>query len=216
MRKLEYLTYGLIVISFAMAVVFYPVLPHMIASHWDIHDVPDRFIPKASGLFIIPIVSLIFVFIFRFLPNLDPHQENIKKMRMYYDEFLLVLTAFFFYIHFVMIIWNAGIRFHILQLVAPAFGLLVFYFGNIMGVTKRNHMIGVATPWAIYDEKLWKKTHVFAGQVFKTAGILTCFGFLFSSLALYFIVTPLILAVIYTYIYSYTEYKNMLAASKKR
>ncbi len=214
MRRLEQLTYAIIGMSFLMAIMFYPFLPEMIASHWDQFDNPDRFVSKMSGLFVIPIASLLFVFVFRNIPNLDPHEESIKKLRIYYDEFLFVLTAFFFYIHFVMIIWNSGIRFHILQLITPAFGLLIFYFGTLLAITKRNHIIGIATPWSIHDEKNWKKTHMFAGTVFKTAGILTGVGFLFPSLSLYFIIVPLIMAIVYTYIYSYSEYKEGRATSK--
>lgn len=216
MRKLQQLTHVLIFTGFIMGIIFYPFLPNQIASHWNIYDVPDLYIPKWLGLFGIPLASSIFVIVFREIPKIDPYEENIKQFRVYYDEFLFVLTAFFFYIHFVMIIWNSGIRFHMLQLVAPAFGLLLYYMGNLMMVTKRNYIIGITTPWSMHDEKLWKKTHIFAGRVFKTAGILTCLGFIFYPFALYFILAPLILSILYTYIYSYTEYQEIHAHTRKK
>lgn len=216
MRKIEQLTHIIIIAGFIMGVIFYPYLPEKIASHWDIYDNPDLYISKWLGVFGIPLASAIFVVLFREIPKLDPYEDNIKQFRTYYDEFLLVLTSFFFYIHFVMIIWNSGIRFYILQLIAPAFGLVLFYLGNMMAVTKRNFVIGITTPWSMHDDKLWKKTHIFAGMVFKTAGVLTCLGFVFYPFALYFILAPLILAVLYTYVYSYTEYKAHNAHVKRK
>lgn len=215
MRKLEQLTYLLILVSFALGILLYPVLPQQIASHWDIFDNPDMYLPKWLGVFGIPLASCIFVVLFKEVPKLDPYEDNIKSMQKYYDEFLLFLTGFFFYIHFVMLIWNSGIRFYMLQFIAPGFGLFLFYIGKLLTVTKRNFVIGITTPWSMHDEKVWKKTHIFAGRVFKTAGLLTCLGFIFYPFALYFILAPLILSVIYTYIYSYTEYRAIHAHAKK-
>ena len=216
MRRFERLTYILIFISVAMGIFFFPFLPERIASHWDMYDNPDMYISKWLGLFAIPLACSIFVILFREIPKLDPYEENVKEFQPFYDELLFVLTFFFFYIHFVMIIWNSGLRFYMLQFIAPAYGLLLFYIGNVLSKTKRNFIIGIATPWSMHDEKIWKKTHIFAGTVFKTAGILACFGFVFYQFALYFILAPLILSIIYTYIYSYTEYQAFHVHTKKR
>lgn len=205
----------IIVFEFILSIVIYPYLPLFIASHWAPNDIPDRFVPRGIGIFTIPIASLIFFYLFRVLPEFDPYSENIKFFRKYYDQFLLVLTVYFFYIHFVTLIWNSGIRFQLLQILAPAFGVLLFYLGDLMGQTKRNYLIGIANPWSLYSETIWKKTHVFASTLFKIAGIFTCFGLIFHSIALYFILAPLILSVLYVYIYSYHVYSMQHEHRKK-
>lgn len=104
MRRLEQLTYVLIAGGFVLSIIFYPFLPPMIASHWDMYDTPDKFISKGIGLFAIPVVTLIFWFLFREVPKLDPNEENVKHFKPYYDEFLFVFSAFFYYFHFATII----------------------------------------------------------------------------------------------------------------
>lgn len=208
----------IIIFSFFLSILLYPYLPEYLATHWKPDDTPDRFVHRSLATFAVPFSLVIFYYLFKLLPNLDPYSENIKSFQKYYDRFLLVLIGYFFYIHFVVIIWNGGIRFSILQFIAPAFGMLLYHMGKVIDKTKRNYLIGIANPWSMHDEKLWKKTHTFAATIFRTAGIFTCFGFLFHNQALYFILAPLLFAIIYTYLYSYHEFKLLYhsAVNRKR
>ncbi len=215
MSKYERYSVMFIVFAFVLSIILYPYTPILMATHWTAADIPDRFLPRSVGVFAIPLILLLFYYLFRFLPALDPYSDNIKLFKKHYEKFLLVLIIYFFYIHFITIIWNSGIRFHILQLIAPAFGLLLYYLGVTIAETNRNYLIGIANPWSLHSEELWKKTHIFAAKIFKTAGIFTCFGFIFYDQAMYFILTPLIFAVVYSYIYSYQEFTLVEKPPKK-
>jgi uncharacterized membrane protein len=53
--------------------------------------------------------------------------------------------------------------------------------GNVMGKVRRNFYVGVRTPWALANERVWNATHRFAAKTFVAAGViglaLTLLGF---------------------------------------
>ena len=117
------------------------------------------------------------------IPKIDPLKENIAKFRPYFDLFILLLFGFLFYLYLLTIAWNLGYRFNIIQLMAPAFGLLIYYAGVLIENSKQNWFIGIRTPWTLSSEKVWNKTNRQAGKLFKAAGVL-------SLLVLYFLNMP--------------------------
>jgi uncharacterized membrane protein len=49
--------------------------------------------------------------------------------------------------------------------------LLFAFMGNLMGKVQRNFYIGVRTPWALADERVWNATHRLAAKTFVIGGI---------------------------------------------
>lgn len=186
----------LIITAAGISLLFYPFVPLWMASHWDPSDNPDRYIPRGVGLFVLPLVMSVLYFIFQWVPNQSSYKKDIEHVLLYYDEFLFVIISFLFYIHFVMIIWNSGVRFSLGQLVAPAFGAVLFYLGHMVQHTKP------AT------DTLWKKSHVFIGQLFQIAGAVSCLGFVSGSAWFYFTVYPFIFALIHAAVYLLSMYPS--------
>ena len=44
--------------------------------------------------------------------------------------------------------------------------------GNVMGKVRRNFYIGVRTPWALANERVWNATHRFAAKTFVLGGVI--------------------------------------------
>src|SRR5579863_6087836 len=58
---------------------------------------------------------------------------------------------------------------------------LFVLMGNVMGKVRRNFFIGVRTPWALANERVWNATHRLAAKTFVLGG-LTGLAFIASGL----------------------------------
>jgi len=208
MRKSEVIVLGVILLSFIIGIYFYPQMPEKIASHWNAQGQVDGYMSKFWGLFLMPLLSMILFLLFIAIPKIDPLKHNIEKFRKYYDGFVVLIIVYLFYVYLLTIFWNIGIRFSMVQPLAPAMGILFYYIGILTENAKRNWFIGIRTPWTLSSEKVWEKTHKIGGKLFKTAGAFAFIGVFFESYALFFILVPIILVAAYTIIYSYFEYQK--------
>jgi len=211
-KNIQTLIVGLIVVSFLIGAYLHPYMPEKMASHWDANSNVDSYMSRFWGLFLMPIISTILFLVFILIPKIDPLKENIEKFRGYFDVFILLLIGFLFYLYMLTLLWNLGYRFNIIQLLAPAFGLIIFYAGVMMENAKQNWFIGVRTPWTLTSENVWNKTNRLAGKLFKVAGVLAALGTVLPEYAILLILVPVILAAIYPVIYSYQEYQLEMKA----
>lgn len=207
-KNIQILISCFVLVSFLLGAYLYPIMPERMASHWDASGSVNGYMSKLWGLFLMPVISTVLFLAFLVIPRIDPLKENIAEFRAYYDLFILLLFGFLFYIYLLTIFWNLGYRFNIIQLMAPAIGLLIFYAGVMMENAKQNWFIGVRTPWTLSSERVWNKTNRLAGKLFKAAGILAMLGAVFPEQAILLILVPVILAGIYPIVYSYQEYRR--------
>ncbi len=209
MKKSIIMSSIIILIAFIISIYVYPQMPDKIASHWDHKGQVDGYISKSWGLFLMPVLSLVILALFIFIPKIDPLKKNLKKFRKYYDRFIVLFILFLFYIYLLTIFWNLNYKFNMTQMIIPAFGILFYYIGILTENAKQNWFIGIKTPWTLSNNKVWEKTHKVGGQLFKIAGLLTLIGILFPNYAIYFFLIPVLFAAIYSIIYSYFEYQKL-------
>jgi uncharacterized membrane protein len=207
-KNVQILILFLVLASFLLGAYLYPIMPERMASHWGADGNVNGYMPKVWALFLMPVMSAILFMAFLVVPRIDPLKENIANFRSYFDLFILLLFGFLFYLYMLSIAWNIGYRFNIIQLMAPAIGLLIYYAGVLTENAKQNWFIGVRTPWTLSNVRVWEKTNRLAGRLFKVAGILAALGASFPQHAILFILAPLILAAIYPIVYSYQEYQR--------
>jgi len=208
MNKTKITIFLIILLSFAIGFYFYPQIPERMASHWNAKGEADGYMPKFWGLFLMPLISLAMALLLLLIPRLDPLKENIEKFRKYFDGFIIFILLFLFYLNILVIIWNLGMRFNFIHKTAPAFSALFYYLGILVSNAKRNWFIGIRTPWTLSSETVWDKTHKIGGRLFKVSALIALIGILFGQYAIYFIILPVILTALYTFIYSYFEYKK--------
>ena len=214
-KNIQILIIGLILVSFLIGAYLYPYMPEMMASHWDANGSVDGYMPKLRGLFLLPVISAILFLVNMLIPKIDPLKGNIEKFRGHFDVFILLLFVFLFYVHMLTMLWNLSYRFNIIQLLAPAFGLIIYYAGIMMENAKQNWFIGVRTPWTLSSEVVWDKTNKLAGKLFKVAGVLAAMGLIFPKYAIFLILVPVILAAVYPIIYSYQKYQQEIKAGSR-
>jgi len=211
MRRSEIIILVLIVFAFAVGIYFYPQMPEKIVSHWNMQGEADGYLSKFWGVFLIPLILIGLAIIFYAIPRIDPLKANIEVFRKYYDGFVLLFFFFLISVYLEVILWNIGVRIDPVILITTGLGVLFFYLGILLENSRRNWFIGIRTPWTLSNEKVWEETHKIGGKLFKIAGIISFIGFLFKNYALFFVFIPIILIVIYTVIYSYIKYRNLMS-----
>ena len=169
---------------------------------------------KFWGLFLMPFISLGISALLLVIPKIDPLKANIEKFKRHYYGFIILLLIFLLYLYLLTILWNLALRFNMSQLLAPAFGILFYFCGVLIGKAKRNYFIGIRTPWTLSSEKIWDKTHFIGGRLFKAAGLVALLGVFFPSYAILFVLIPVILVSLFTIVYSYFAYQKERAAQQ--
>ena len=208
MKKTNIIIIIVILISFVIGIYFYSQFPDRIASHWNIKGEVDGYMSKCWGLFLMPIILLGLWLLFLLIPRIDSLKKNIEKFRKYFDVFIVLITLFLFYIYLLAIAWNTGMRFDMGRAMVPAMGILFYYIGVLLKHAKRNWFIGIRTPWTLSSDKVWEKTHEIAGKFFKIAGVIALLGIFFPQWVFLIVVAPVLLFVIYIFVYSYFLYQK--------
>ncbi len=201
----------IVVVSFVMGVVLYPYLPGQVASHWNIRGEVDGYMSKFWGAFLMPIISTVMAFLFVMLPKLDPLGKNIEKFRKYYENFILVIIGFLFYLYILTIVWNLGVKFDMVRLMTVALAGLVYYAGVLIEKAERNWFIGIRTPWTLSSDVVWKDTHKLGGKLFKISGGLALLGVIVPSFAFWLVIAPIVISALYLVVYSYMDFTRKRA-----
>jgi uncharacterized membrane protein len=198
----------IILLSFAAGIAIYPHMPEMMASHWDAAGNVNGYMSRFWGVFLMPFISIAVLVLLMVLPRIDPMRENIEKFRKYFDWFIVLISAFLFYIYLITLLWNSGYELDMTRYMVPAMAVLFFYVGVLVSNAKRNWTIGIRTPWTMSSEIVWEKTHKLGGALLKASAAVSLLGLLSHDYAFWFTIVPIIGVSIYLFFYSYLLYKK--------
>jgi uncharacterized membrane protein len=208
MRTATMISLAIVLVSFIIGAYLYPSMPAEMASHWNARGEVNGYMEKFWSLFLMPVISLGMLLLFLAVPKMDPLKSNVAKFRKYFDNFVIVIMAFMLYIYMLTILWNLGMAFDISIALSPAFAIIFYYSGVLMEKSKRNWFIGFRTPWTMSSDRVWDKTNKLGGKLFKACGVIALLGVLFPVYAILFAIIPVIVSGIYTFVYSYAEYRK--------
>ena len=185
-------------------------LPDQMASHWDINDQVNGYMPKTWGVFLMPLIALGMFLLFLVIPNIDPLKANIARFRETFNLFVALIVAFMLYIYALTLTWNLGYtNFKMSTSMLPAMGLLFIFVGFMLRKAKRNFFIGIRTPWTLSSDTVWDKTHQLGSILFMVSGVLALIGGIFGGMtAFWFLFVPLIGSTIFLLVYSYVLYQR--------
>jgi len=185
-------------------------LPEQMASHWNINDQVDGYMPRFWGVFMLPLISLGMFLLFLVIPNIDPLKVNIAQFRKAFNLFIMLITGFMLYLYALTLLWSLGYTtFGMSRAMLPALGLLFIFIGTMLRKAKRNFFIGIRTPWTLSSDKVWDETHRLGAILFMISGVLAFIGAFFggtTAFGLFF--APLMGSAIFLVIYSYILYKQ--------
>nr|MBC7245258.1 SdpI family protein [Chloroflexota bacterium] len=200
---------AIILLSFAVSIYLYPRMPEQMASHWNAQGQVDGYMPRFWGVFFLPLLLVAFALLLLVLPKIDPLRENIEQFLAQYERFVVLALGFFFYVHLFTLAANLGWEMPIMRVISPGMALLFYGAGVLVEHAKRNYFIGIRTPWTLANEEVWNRTHKVGGKWFKAAGLLALGGAIWPQWGLFFIMAPVLLAALYTAMYSYLEYQRV-------
>lgn len=209
MNKAKTISIIVILLAFATAWYFYPFMPAEVASHWNAQGQVNGYMDKFWGLFLMPILMVIFTILFFVIPNIDPEKKNIEKFWGEFDRFIIVFNVFMFYIYTLTIFWNLGYGINMTAAMMPALAILFWSCASLIGKAKRNYTIGIRVPWTLASDVVWDKTHKMGEKLFRLVALTTLLGAFFSDYAFWLLFVPLIASVIFLFIYSYLEYRKV-------
>ncbi|MBH0157232.1 SdpI family protein [Fictibacillus sp. 5RED26] len=206
-------SYLLIALSILIGVFAYPYLPDQMPMHWNIHGEVDGYWDKQYAAFFPPLLMIVLMALFIFMPRIDPKKENYKKFSSSYTIFITIMNVFFLLLQSMTISYGLGVNIDISLVVNLGIGLLFIVLGNYLPRIKHNYFIGVRTPWTLANEKTWRKTHQLSGKLFVVAGILlVAISFLpgiykFTGM-LVVVLSTVLIATIASYVF-FNRYKNL-------
>ena len=185
-------------------------LPDLMASHWNINDQVDGYIPKVWGVFMVPLITLGMFGLFLVLPSVDPLKANIAQFREAFNLFIVLMVGFMLYLYGLTLAWNLGYKdFKMSGAMLPAIGLLFIFIGFLLRQTKRNFFIGIRTPWTLSSDTVWDETHRVGAVLFMLSGALAFIGGFFGgTVAFWMLFTPLIGSTLFLLVYSYLLYQR--------
>ncbi len=185
-------------------------LPDQIASHWNIHDQVDGYLPKFWGVFMLPLVALGMFVLFLAIPSIDPLKANIAQFREAFNLFIVLIVGFMLYLYGLTLAWSLGYdNFKMSGALLPAIGLLFIFIGLMMRQAKRNFFIGIRTPWTLSSDTVWNETHRIGAVLFMISGALAFIGGFFGGMTAFWLMfAPLVGSTAFLLIYSYVLYRR--------
>jgi len=199
----------LITIAIAAGVLLWNQLPAQMASHWDINDQVNGYMPKFWGVFLMPLITSGMLILFLVVPGMDPLKANIAQFRESFNLFIVLIVTFMLYIHGLTLAWSLGFtNFKMSTAMLPFMGVLFIAIGFILKKAKRNFFIGIRTPWTLSSDSVWDKTHQLGSVLFMASGVLAVIGGFFGGMvAFWMMFIPLIGSSLLLVIYSYVLYR---------
>jgi len=200
---------ALVAASVAASALAYPEMPARMATHWNAAGEADGQMPRLLALAALPALSAGLLALFALVPRIDPLGENVAAFREQYDAFVVSVVGLLTYVHLLVLAWNAGFRFEMIQALAPVLGGVLYYAGVLMEHAEQNWFVGIRTPWTLSDEEVWRRTHDRAGPLFELAGLAAALGALVPSAAIFLIAVPAVAVGAYATAYSYVVHRRV-------
>jgi uncharacterized membrane protein len=169
----KYYLVGMLLVAAVLVatVVAYPHLPSSVATHWNMHNQPNGYSPKWALFLTGPGFMSGMMLLMYFLPWLSPKNFEVDSFRSSYLQIMLMLVTMVAYFSAVILWAGVGHPLNVGRAIVGGVCLLFALLGNLMGKIRRNFYIGVRTPWALANERVWNATHRFAAKTFVAGGL---------------------------------------------
>ena len=176
----------IIMVSLFASFLYYNLMPSLMTIHWDAYGNPNGYVTKEHGAFFIPIISAVLFVIFALVPKLDRNISESVQMQRRYNQFVTIFLLFLAYINIAVLSWNlAPLLFNLAQALVIGFAFLFYFMGLIVADVSKNYSFGIRVPPTLSDERVWSKTHKFAGSLFKSCAVVSILSLLIPQYAFF-------------------------------
>lgn len=146
----------------------------LVAVHFNVRGQPDGWEPAGKAFILMPGVAAATWGLGKLLLRIDPRSENLKRSAGAVSWVFLCVTLLLGALQG-LIVSSA------LSATAPGpgwgivlVGATLVGIGNVMGKLRHNYTVGVRTPWALADERIWERTQRLGGRSMVVGGLLLC------------------------------------------
>jgi uncharacterized membrane protein len=170
---IDLLSSGMLGASAIAAAAVYDRLPDPMPVHFDAHGVPNGWMPRAIGAFILPVIGAFTWGLVRFGARLLPPEWRGRLEQSPVAVVGLLVAGLLSTLQVLML--QAALR-PVPRLGGGVWLLLGGFFvifGLITPRVRRNPWIGVRTPWTLASDENWARTHRFAGYTMTAGGLLS-------------------------------------------
>ena len=199
----------LVGLTFGFSAAMYSKLPAEIPSHWDQHGQVNGYLPRATGVWMLPVMLLAMAILLPRLPAIDPRRANYEKFRPSYDLVVDAVITLIAVLHGAMLGAGAGWPVSMARLTPLMAGMMLVIIGNVMPRARPNWMFGIRTPWTLTNDRVWERTHRLGGLLFVLAGLLLVVSALFVPAAtVVLIIGGVAIAAVVPIVYSYFAWRQ--------
>jgi uncharacterized membrane protein len=148
----------------------FPRLPETLPTHWNLAGEADGWSPKMPGAFLLPLIATSVLVLLPVLRRADPRRGNLER----FGEFGLVLNLtvlFMALVHALSLAAAVGVAVDVTGVVLAGLGLFLVGLGNYLPRLRSNWWMGVRTPWTLSSDRVWQRTHRFAGRLMVACGV---------------------------------------------
>ncbi len=176
-----------------------------IAVHFGMQG-PDGIMPRDPGLMLMPGLALVLMLLFLWIvPAVMPKPVSPERPGIAYGATLLATFVLLATVQAVLVLMASGMALDPVRIVTIGVGLLLVVVGNYLPKTRHNYIMGIRTPWALADERVWDRTQRFAGPLFMLGGLATIVGAFFGPPQSHIgvLVVAALIPGVASYVYSY-------------
>ncbi|MGI8619404.1 MAG: SdpI family protein [Gemmatimonadaceae bacterium] len=198
-----------IAVAFLASAVVYQDLPDRMPTHWNMSGEVDGWTSQPWGAFLIPIMLLVGLAIFHLIPSIDPRRGNYAKFKGTYEILIIAIMVFMLGVHLVILAAALGNDVSVARVMPLGVGILFMVIGNLLPRTRPNWFIGVRTPWTLSSDRVWERTHRFAGRLFVAAGALILLvGIVAPAMAQPVLIGSTVVVSVAVLVYSYVIWRG--------
>jgi uncharacterized membrane protein len=171
-RKYYFIGIVLTAAVFVAILIAYPHLQNQVPTHWNMQGQANYYSAKWTLFLIGPGLMAGILLLFYFLPWLSPKHWEVDTFSSTYLYIMVVVVSMLAYFTGVSLCVGLGYAANVDRAIVGGICLLFALLGNVMGKVRRNFYIGVRTPWALANERVWNATHRFAAKTFVLGGMI--------------------------------------------
>ena len=182
-------------------------MPQFVPIHWDIQGRADRYGDKSITLWAMPATMALMAVLLLWLPKVSPAQFSIDPFKPVFNSLMTLINGMLGYLHYVIIQATLRPDFDILKHMGVGMFVTFALLGNSIGKVRRNHWMGVRTPWTLSSDANWIATHRFAAWSMTVVNLVALVALL-AGANWAFCFTVSMLSMISPIAYSFYHYKT--------
>jgi uncharacterized membrane protein len=207
--KYLFINVAIIISTVIVAITVGARLSDQLAIHWNFSGEVDRYASKNVALFSIPLIMVVIFLLSVLFTRLKSFKSQVESFSETYWHSITAIMVLFAYTHIVLIFANLYEDFNLPKQLIGGLALFSIFIGNAMPKIRKNHIMGIRTPWTLADESVWFHTHRFAGKSVVSMALLVFVG-IFLGLKISIGIVLLLVSFLAPAVYSYVVYKRVV------